>query len=202
MKIFDMKILDAAFAHPQGLLGRLGGTIMARSSGLRNEWIISLLDVRPDDRILEVGFGPGVVIQSLATRATEGFIAGIDASPLMVQQASKRNAQAIRDGRVHLQLGSALALPCEDASFDTALSINSVQIWPDSLAGVKEIRRVLKAGGRIALALQPVWVREDGEVRKIGAELVELLDKAGFQQTRLEFKPMKPMACVCALGIK
>jgi hypothetical protein len=36
----------------------------------------------------------------------------------------------------------------------------------------------------------------------MGAELVELLDRAGFQQTRLEFKPMKPMACVCALGIK
>jgi hypothetical protein len=54
----------------------------------------------------------------------------------------------------------------------------------------------------IALTLQPVWVREDSEVRKIGTELVKLLDKAGFQQTRLEFKPMKPMACVCALGIK
>jgi hypothetical protein len=54
-----MNILNAAFAHPQGLLGRLGGMIMARSSGLRNEWIISLLDVQRDDRILEVGFGPG-----------------------------------------------------------------------------------------------------------------------------------------------
>jgi ubiquinone/menaquinone biosynthesis C-methylase UbiE len=142
------------------------------------------------------------VIQSLATKAPEGFIAGIDASPLMVQQASKLNAQAIRDGRVHLQQGSALALPYEDASFDIALSINSVQIWPDSLAGVKEMQRVLKPGGLIALALQPVWVREDSEVRKIGADLVTLLDKTGFLQTRLEFKPMKPMACVCALGIK
>jgi ubiquinone/menaquinone biosynthesis C-methylase UbiE len=197
-----MNILNAAFAHPQGLLGRLGGMIMARSSGLRNEWIISLLDVQRDDRILEVGFGPGVVIQSLATKAPEGFIAGIDASPLMVPQASKLNAQAIRDGRVHLQQGSALALPYEDASFDIALSINSVQIWPDSLAGVKEMQRVLKPGGLIALALQPVWVREDSEVRKIGADLVTLLDKTGFLQTRLEFKPMKPMACVCALGIK
>lgn len=202
MKIFDMKILDAAFARPQGLLGRLGGTIMARSSGLRNEWIISLLDVQRDNRILEVGFGPGVVIQSLATKAQEGFIAGIDASPLMVQQASKLNAQTIRNGRLHLQQGSALALPYEDASFDTALTINSVQIWPDSLAGVKEMQRVLKPGGLIALALQPVWVREDSEVKKIGADLVTLLDKTGFLQTRLEFKPMKPMACVCALGIK
>ena len=104
---------------------------MARSTGLRNAWIISLLAMGRDDRILEIGFGPGVVIQSIAAIATEGFIAGIDASPLMVQQASRRNTQAIQDGRVQLQQGSALALPFEDTSFDKALSINSVQIWPD-----------------------------------------------------------------------
>ncbi len=61
---------------------------------------------------------------------------------------------------------------------------------------------MLKSGGLIALALQPPFARADSKVRKIEAELVELLDRAGFQQTRLEFKPMKPVACVCALGIK
>ncbi len=191
-----MLILDAAFGHPRGPLGRLGGMIMARSTGPRNAWILSLLDIHGDDRILEVGFGPGVVIQSLAARATEGVIAGIDTSPLMVQQASRRNAQAIRDGRVHLQQGSALALPFEDASFTTAFSINSVQLWPDSFAGAKEMQRVLKPRGLIAIALQPVWARKDSEGRKIGEELKELLERAGFQQTRLELKPMKPMACV------
>ncbi len=48
----------------------------------------------------------------------------------------------------------------------------------------------------------PPFARADSKVRKIGAELVELLDRAGFQQARLEFRPMKPVACVCALGIK
>ncbi len=197
-----MQILDAAFAHPRGLPGRLGGLIMARSTGLRNEWILSLLALECDDRILEVGFGPGVVIQSLANKVTEGYVTGIDTSLLMLKQASKRTKDAIRAERVQLQQGSALALPFEDASFTKALSINSVQIWPDSFAGIKEMHRVLKPGGLIALALQPVWVRQDSEVRKIGEELVASLDRANFQQTRLEFKPMKPMACVCALGIK
>ncbi len=105
-----MEVLDAAFGHPRGLLGRLGGIIMARSTGLRNEWTISLLDIRHADRILEVGFGPGALIQALAARATEGFIAGVDVSPVMLRQASRRNAQAIEEGRVQLQQGSALAL--------------------------------------------------------------------------------------------
>jgi len=46
------------------------------------------------------------------------------------------------------------------------------------------------------------WVRTESEVKEIGAGLVALLSKVGFQQVRLEFKPMKPIATVCALGIK
>jgi ubiquinone/menaquinone biosynthesis C-methylase UbiE len=196
-----MIILDAAFAHPRGLLGYLGGIIMARSTGQRNAWTISLLDIQADDRILEVGCGPGALIQMLAASATDGLIVGIDSSPVMLEQAAKRNAQTMYSGRVQLHQGSAIALPFDDASFDTVLSANSVPFWPDQLAGVQEMRRVLKPGGLIAIVLQPVWAKTDDDVRAIGADLLSLLARAGFQSTRLEFKPMKPIASVCALGI-
>src|SRR6266487_4154512 len=149
---------------------------MARSTRLRNEWTLSLLAIRRDDRVLEVGCGPGALIQ--APRATEGFVAGVDPSPIMLQQAARRNAEAIGEGRVQLQLGSATALPFEDASFDKALSANSLPFWPDQEAGVKEMGRVLKSGGMIAIILQPSWARTESEV-----------------------KQMKPIASVCALGI-
>jgi ubiquinone/menaquinone biosynthesis C-methylase UbiE len=197
-----LRLLDAAFAHPRGLPGWLGGTIMARSTGLRNEWTISLLDIQPSDRILEVGFGPGALIEALAAKVPQGSIAGVDTSPLMLKQASRRNARTISEGRIRLRLGSAQALPFEDTSFDKAVSANSVPMWSDRLAGVKEMQRVLKPGGLVSIVLQPVWARTDDEVKKIGAELVELLSTAGFQQVRLEFKSMKPIASVCALGIK
>jgi len=175
---------------------------MARSTKLRNEWTLSLLDIRQDDRVLEVGCGPGALIQALAAKATEGFVAGVDPSPIMLQQTARRNAEAIREGRVRLQLGSAMALPFEDASFDKALSANSLPFWPDQEAGVKEMWRVLKSGGMIAIILQPRWARTESEVKQIGAGLLALLSKVGFQQVRLEFKPMKPIASVCALGTK
>ena len=63
------RILDAAFAHPKGPLGRLGGLIMARSTRQRNEWTISLLNIKDDDRILEVGSGPGALIEALTARS-------------------------------------------------------------------------------------------------------------------------------------
>ncbi|GHO88411.1 class I SAM-dependent methyltransferase [Dictyobacter formicarum] len=197
-----MTLLDVAFAHPQGLAGRLGAMIMARFTKQRNLWTISLLDLQPGDHILEVGFGPGVLIQELATRVPEGFIAGVDASPLMVKQATRRNKESIQRKHVSLREGSALTLPFEDNLFDLTLSANSVHIWPDQLTGVKEMYRVLKKGGRIALVVQPVWAKTDQEVKDVGADLLTWLRNAGFQQTRLEFKTMKPIASVCALGIK
>jgi len=58
-------LLMRMFGRPQGALGRLGGIIMARTNGDCGAWVIELLEVRPNDRVLEVGFGPGVVIQQV-----------------------------------------------------------------------------------------------------------------------------------------
>ena len=57
------------FVHPKGVLGRLGGMIMARMNWDAAEQVIELRDVQSDDKILEVGFGPGVAIQLLLHRA-------------------------------------------------------------------------------------------------------------------------------------
>lgn len=69
---------------------------MARNNRERNEWVVSLMEVQPNDRILEIGFGPGVAIEKLSYLVTTGFVAGIDASEIMVRQARKRNARAWR----------------------------------------------------------------------------------------------------------
>ena len=197
-----MIIRDAAFAHPRGLLGYLGGMIMGLSTGERNTWTLSLLDLRPEDQVLDVGCGPGALIQALAVQVTSGIIAGVDLSPVVLRQAARRTAKTIRAGRVWLQQGSAMALPFADASFDKVISANSAPFWPDQLVGIQEVRRVLRPSGLVAIVLQPVWAKTDDQVRAIGAELLSLLTRAGFQSTRSEFKPMKPIASVCALGSK
>ena len=172
--------------NPQGLL----------------RWFMEQLEIPEDADILEVGCGPGALIQALAARATEGLIVGVDPSPTMLRQAARRNAQAIQKGLVQVQAASAAALPFGDAAFDKALTANSLPFWPDQEAGVREMWRVLTPGGVIAIILQPRWARTDSEVKQIGEGLVSLLSSVGFQQARMEFKPMKPIASVCALGIK
>jgi len=84
---YARRILMRMFGRPEGLLGRLGGVIMARTNHLAAEDVIALLDVGAEDKVLEVGFGPGVGIKLLAKRASNGYVAGIDSSREMVAQA-------------------------------------------------------------------------------------------------------------------
>ena len=104
---------------------------------------------------VEVGFGPGVTIQPLSQLAAEGHVAGIDPSREIVAQARARNATALQSGRVDLRRRSVESLPFEGNSFDKALAINSMQVWPDAVAGLREMRRVMKPGGKIALGFTP-----------------------------------------------
>jgi ubiquinone/menaquinone biosynthesis C-methylase UbiE len=66
-----------------------------------------------------------------------------------------RNAIAIENGRVELWRGSVEDLPFAGDTFDKAMAINSMQIWPGAVAGLREMRRVLKSGGTIALGFTP-----------------------------------------------
>jgi ubiquinone/menaquinone biosynthesis C-methylase UbiE len=143
--------LMRAFGRPQGLLGRVGGIIMGRMNRDMAGSVIAQLKLRPDERVLEVGFGPGVGIALLASSLPSGCVAGVDPSPEMNAQARKRNAGVIASGRVDLRQTSVEQLPFGATTFDAAMAINSMQMWPDRLAGLREIARVLRPGGRIAL---------------------------------------------------
>jgi ubiquinone/menaquinone biosynthesis C-methylase UbiE len=173
------KLLLRMFGRPQGRLGRLGGRIMARLNRDVAVWVVGLLDLRPNDRVLEVGFGPGVAIELLASLLPAGRVSGVDASPEMVEQATERSRRAIRAGRVDLRLGTAENLPFADASFDKSLAINSMQVWPDVSSGIREIMRVTKPGGKVALGFTPYSGQSEESLREslraaglVGAQVI------------------------------
>jgi ubiquinone/menaquinone biosynthesis C-methylase UbiE len=184
-------ILMHMFGRPQGVLGRLGGVIMARTNDDCNVWVADLLEVGPNDSVLEVGFGPGMAIQRLSTLASAGQIAGIDPSGEMVEQARARNARAIQNDRVDLRHGAVESLPFADNTFERALAVNSMQVWPDPMAGLREMRRVMKPGGRIALG----FTSYSGQSKE---GLPERLVAAGFTTVQIVAKDKN----FCVLGAK
>jgi ubiquinone/menaquinone biosynthesis C-methylase UbiE len=146
LKQKTMKAMVVQFRRPHGLGGRAAGWVMAHrgSNRARNKWAAGLLDVQPEDRVLEIGFGPGIAIEEMARRATRGAVVGLDHSDVMVRQATRRNAAAVRAGRVELGLGSAEDLPAFDDPFDRILAVNSLMFWDDPVAGLKELRGLLR----------------------------------------------------------
>jgi len=184
-------VLMRTFGRPEGVLGRLGGVVMAKMNRPCAAWAIDLLEVRGNDRVLEIGFGPGVGIQLLAAAVPSGHVAGIDPSQEMVQQATARNTAAIKRGQVGLQIGSVERLPFEDNSFDKVLAINSMQVWPDSKTGLAEIRRVMKAGGTVALGFTIYSGQQP-------SGLIERITAAGFVDARLA----QTDRAFCVLAVK
>lgn len=178
MSIVD-SIFMRMFGRPQGMLGRFGGIIMARMNQALTYSVIDLLDIQPNDRVLEIGFGSGMGIQRLAELASTGYIAGIDYSKEMVEQATERNKLAIDAGLVDLRQGSVESLPFEDNTFDKALAVNSMQVWSDATFGLREMRRVMKnVDGRIALGFTPYSGQSSNG-------LTEMLTTVGFTEVQL-----------------
>jgi ubiquinone/menaquinone biosynthesis C-methylase UbiE len=193
------------FHQPHGFGGRAAGWVMAKrgSNRKRNLWAVGLLDVQPDDRVLELGFGPGVAIEALAQRATSGLVIGIDHSDVMVRQARKRNADAVRAGRVDLRLGSAETLPDFDEQFDRILAVNSLMFWDDPVARLEELRGILRPGGRIAIAYQPRGPgATDETAAQAGRELASQFGAAGLTDVRVEPLELEPTNAVCVLGVR
>ncbi len=145
-------VMENMFCMPQGMLGRLGGRLMSLDRGLP-AWVLDILEIDPSDSVLEVGSGPGVGLELAATRAHLGWIVGVDPSETMIEMAHRRNRARIEAGRIELRLGTVDKLPFDDAIFDKAMTMNSLHLWPDPVAGLMEVRRTLRAGGRIAVAI-------------------------------------------------
>jgi ubiquinone/menaquinone biosynthesis C-methylase UbiE len=171
-------LLLRAFGRPQGVLGRLGGIIMARMNRNIAVRAIELLHVQAHDRVLEIGFGPGVGVELLASLVLSGRVDGVDYSEEMVRQATFRNAAAIDANRVGLRQGSVEDLLFENGTFDKVLAINSMQVWPNAVTGLREIQRVMKRGGRVALAFTPY----SGQPKE---GLIEVLTEAGFSDVHV-----------------
>lgn len=143
----------------EGTAGKVAGAVMARFN--RDMEVAAVAELGPGDAdtVLAVGFGPGVGIAELAARLRHGVVAGIDPSATMVEQATRRNREAIGQGRVCLRRAGAESIPWPDAAFDGVLAVNSLQLWEPLDVSLHEVARVLSPGGTL-VALTHTWAIE------------------------------------------
>lgn len=149
-------VLDRAFGHPRGLLGRLGGAVMARGNAATEHHMVSVADPASEETVLVLGPGPGVGLRAAAERAR--LVIGVDPSEEMLRLCRARCAAAVERGKVELRAGTAAATGTPDESVDVVLSVNNVQLWEDRQAALVELLRVLRPGGRVVLSAHDRWL--------------------------------------------
>jgi ubiquinone/menaquinone biosynthesis C-methylase UbiE len=142
--------VTSPFARPRGLRGRLAGLFMLWTN--KQGEVADLVGVRPGDRVLEVGYGGGALVRLLAGRVGDGVVCGVDPSPDMRDLALRRNRRAAAAGRLDLRVGSAAATGFPDGFFHHVVAVNTVAIWPDLEAGLRELHRVTKPDGDLVIA--------------------------------------------------
>jgi SAM-dependent methyltransferase len=183
--------LSRQLSHPSGAGGKVVARLMNRGNRGLNDRAIARLDVRPGDRVLELGFGGGLTFAPLWERGAT--VVAIDRADDMVAAARTRFADALATGRLELHAGDVARLPLADGAVDRVLTVNTVYFWADLGAALREVRRVLAPGGRLVVAIRDMAVmrRLDRTVFTLRRpdELAAALRDAGFTGVDVQTPP-------------
>ncbi len=139
-------------SHPTGIVGKivLGRLWNSRNAEL-NDVTLAQLELEDEDRVLDIGFGGGYLLDRIIPAVSRGLAAGLDASPVMAENCRQRFREAILTGKVDIRCGRAESLPFPDGRFNKVSSVNSIFYWSDPGQGIAEIFRVLDTGGKVVL---------------------------------------------------
>jgi SAM-dependent methyltransferase len=139
---------------PSGWLGKRIVKAMNLGHAGMTDWALQQLNLPKNGAALDIGCGGGSTVGKLADIAPDGKVFGLDYSVASVAVSRETNTREIEAGRVQIEVGSVAALPFPDCIFDLVTAVETHYYWPDLLANVREVRRVLKPGGTFALVAE------------------------------------------------
>jgi ubiquinone/menaquinone biosynthesis C-methylase UbiE len=149
---------------------------------------IALMDLKPDDRVLDLGCGTGWASRRLARIVTAGQVVGVDVADEMLRRAEETSRKF---GNVRFAWGSAESIPFGDDSFTKILSVESFYYYADQGKALDEVRRVMAPGGRLFILINLYrdnhyslrWVSELKVAvhARSEAEYIEMLRQHGFE---------------------
>jgi ubiquinone/menaquinone biosynthesis C-methylase UbiE len=151
---------------------------VASSASKRLRLAVEVLDVAPDDRILEVGCGHGVAVSLVCERLGAGRITALDRSPKMIEMAERRNQANVPKARfIATSLEEA---DLGDATYDKIFAVHVAALHKPGEA-LDTVRRRLAPGGRVYLFSQAPGWRTSEQAGAFSAELASVLAQAAFR---------------------
>lgn len=178
----DYKAFEEQLRKPTGDQGRTVAKFISKHNKPPMMWAISNLNIKPNDTVLEIGYGTGHAIKEISKLLSNGKIIGIDFSDIMKDDATELNKDEIQNGKVILQLSDINDLD-KINFFNKILGINVLYFWEEPIEILKKLHSSLKPKGRIVLFLYHKDYRSDDSsfLNYSSEEGVTLLKDAGFR---------------------
>jgi len=181
------KFIASQFKKPTGLVGIWASNLMVKNNKSNYDKLIEDLDLQPHEKLLEIGYGPGTGINTIAQKCPTCIIHGIDFSSLMYKRASKYNKTYIEKGTMMLQYGDFLKMAAADHDYDKVFCLNVVYFWNELRQPFGKVYSLLKKGCsfHIYMADKNELIKKrapDSVFNKYSIEeVVEALKSSGFE---------------------
>ena len=184
------------FSHqarkPTGLFGRfVAAQIFKKGNAEMNAFICDSLSLDENDQILEIGFGPGELIDAMACRLGGGRGEGVDFADTMLAIAQRKNRRHIRTGKVKLHLGDFDAMTFDGRRFDKIVTVNTVYFWQRPEATIAKIAGLLSPGGLLAIGFHEKAEMQDSRLSRDVFRFYAPRDMEALLATCETFKAIK-----------
>ncbi len=192
------------FRNPKGLIGRLFLSTMNIGHTPMAKWGFAQFEIPETAIVADIGCGGGYNVKRLLERCPQGHVFGVD-----ISEESVRKTIAVNKGEVGKRCevfqASVEALPFDDHALDMATAFETVYFWPDIAENFKEVRRVLRDGGRFIVINDPGnsnarWEDKIPGMRAYKAEeIATAMEGAGFADIQISRE--KNMFCVIGAAV-
>ncbi|MDD3224488.1 MAG: class I SAM-dependent methyltransferase [Clostridium sp.] len=182
---------------PNGELGRIVIEDMNSKHYELTSFGLKDAHIKNNYNILDIGCGGGRTVNRLSKIAENGNVFGMDYSYECVKSSKEYNEELIKSKKVSILQASVEEIPFKDNNFDIVTAVETIYFWPDLVENFKEVKRVLKKGGKFVIINEMYnskkFKEKNDNYEALGTmkiltpgELRDMLLKAGFEN--VEYK--------------
>ena len=195
-------------SKPEGIAGAEMLTRMNESHAGVTEWGLSHFEWQGNEQVLDIGCGGGATLYRMSAHiGSAGHLTGFDYSAVSVAESQLFNEADVKAGKMEVMAGSVENLPFADGTFDKITTVESFYFWPDPAQNLREVRRVLRAGGTFLLiadiydhaGLSEQTVENIAKYKMFNPTLGEyqqLFEQAGFKAVSVHTQAGEDWVCV------
>lgn len=171
---------------PKGWFGKLLLRFLNRNNAMMNDLVLQNLDLLMGDRILEIGFGGGYLIEQIANTALPQLIVGVEQSQDAIDLCKQKFQAQINKSEIEFHLTDAIELPFPNGAFNKICTVNTIYFWAEPSKVFAECFRVLVDDGKLLISynskdfLSKQKFADHGFIGYEVSEIESILKLAGF----------------------